>query len=409
VKRYLLRLGLVIGGAIVGLLMAELATRLVTVAEPQPYQADRYVGTRLKPGFQARFQREGDAWVSVNQAGFRDREHPVAKPPGTFRIAVLGDSFAEAVQVPLEQTFWSVLETELNQQHGLDGRTVEVLNFGISGHGTAQQLQMLRHYVWPYEPDLVLLAFFAGNDIRNNSRQLEPDPVRPFFQSVQGELVLDDTFLQHPQFRKANSTWVRWKVRLINASRLLQLLQRVWQQRHRWTGSGNVEDAPASARSAQEPGLHDQFFLPTDDAFQSLVVDSSERAAWRDAWDVTDQLILAMQRETAEHQARFAVVMVTQAIQVHPDPQVRKAFAQQLGVADLSYPERRIMQLGHAHHFLVIGLEEPFRERAEREKQFVHGFTNTQLGTGHWNAIGHRWAGERIARELVRWWSTEPD
>ena len=224
------RLGLVVIGGLVGLLFAEILLRLLGVAYPLPYYRDPYCGSRLRPGFQGWFTKEGRAFVTINSAGFRDREHSLAKPPDTVRIAVLGDSFAEAVQVPLEKTFWSVLEGELQRRHVFGERQVEVLNFGISGHGTAQQLQVLRHYVWPYEPDLVLLAFFAGNDVRNNSRQLESDHVKPFFAVQHGELILDERFLQHPDYIRAGTAQVRFKVSLINASRLLQLANE-WKNR----------------------------------------------------------------------------------------------------------------------------------------------------------------------------------
>ena len=98
------RLGLVVIGGLVGLLLAEILLRLLGVAYPLPYYPDPYCGSRLRPGFQGWFTKEGRAFVTINSAGFRDREHPLVKPPDTIRIAVLGDSFAEAVQVPLEQT-----------------------------------------------------------------------------------------------------------------------------------------------------------------------------------------------------------------------------------------------------------------------------------------------------------------
>lgn len=403
-KRIVLRLSLLLSGAVIGCLMAEFAARLLTVPQPQPYQPDVWVGARLQPGFRARFQREGDAWVTINQAGFRDREHALTKPPGTFRVAILGDSFAEAVQVPLEETFWSVLESELNRRQGLDGRTVEVLNFGISGHGTAQQLQMLRHYVWPYQPDLVLLAFFAGNDIRNNAKQLEPDLVRPFFRLEKGDLVLDDSFLKHPEFLKASSAWVQVKVRLINASRLLQLLQQIWRRRRVETVQADRRGDALSEKSSMEAGLNDQFLVPQE---PPTADDSPARVAWREAWQLTDQLVLAIRKECQQHQASFAVVLITLPIQVHPDPQVRERFARELGVVDLNYPARRLSALGADHDFLVIDLAPSFCERAEREGQFTHGFANTHWGTGHWNAVGHRWAGELIATELQRSWLIE--
>src|SRR5688572_26831400 len=43
--------------------------------------------------------------VQFNSMGFRDREHERAKPPGVKRIVVIGDSFSEAVQVNVEDTF----------------------------------------------------------------------------------------------------------------------------------------------------------------------------------------------------------------------------------------------------------------------------------------------------------------
>ena len=107
------RLGLVVIGGLFGLLLAEILLRLLGVAYPLPDYPDPYCGSRLRPGFQGWFTKEGRASATINSAGFRDREHPLAKPPDTIRIAVLGDSFAEAVQVPLELTFWSVLEDEL--------------------------------------------------------------------------------------------------------------------------------------------------------------------------------------------------------------------------------------------------------------------------------------------------------
>ena len=58
---------------------------------------------------------------------------------------------------------------------------------------------MVRHYVWDYQPDLIMLQFFAANDVCNNSRKLDPDTARPYY-TLHGEsLVLDDSFLQDPQ------------------------------------------------------------------------------------------------------------------------------------------------------------------------------------------------------------------
>ncbi|MBI4206766.1 MAG: SGNH/GDSL hydrolase family protein [Betaproteobacteria bacterium] len=132
--------------------------------------------------------------MKINSRGWRDREHAVNKPEREYRIAVLGDSFAEALQVDLKDTFWSLLPERLARCGLESGKRIEAINLGVSGYGTAQQLLTLRRRVWEYAPDLVLVAFFPGNDVRNNSRALEPDRLRPFFVIKDGQLALDDSF-----------------------------------------------------------------------------------------------------------------------------------------------------------------------------------------------------------------------
>ena len=48
---------------------------------------------------------------------------------------------------------------------------------------------MLKHYVWQFSPDIVLLGFFPENDIRNNSRSLEQNDTKPYFELVDGGLT----------------------------------------------------------------------------------------------------------------------------------------------------------------------------------------------------------------------------
>lgn len=247
------KLALAGGGLAAGLLAAEIALRAGGVGFPLPYLPDEYIGTRLQPGFSAWFRSEGAALVEVNAVGFRDRDHGLAKPAGTLRIAVLGDSYAEAVQVPREQTFWALLEEQLGECSAVGGRQVEVLNFGISGFGTAQELLTFRHYARHYQPDIVLLAFVPGNDVRNNSRRLEPVQVRPFFEWDGRELRLDAAFREHPDFVKARSRWVRFKVGLINRSRLLQLVNELKTRRGALSQAGPP---------GKEAGLDDRVLAP---------------------------------------------------------------------------------------------------------------------------------------------------
>ncbi len=382
------KLVLLLVGLALGLAASEVALRLVGVSYPQPYGPDPYCGTRLRPGFEGWSRKEGSAYVRINRYGFRQGDRQPAKPAGAFRVAVLGDSFIEAFQVPDEQTFCAQLERRLQDCPALARRRVEVLNFGVSGYGTAQELQMLRHYVWPYQPDLVLLAFFPGNDLRNNSAELEPYKVRPFYRLQSGELVLDDGFLQHPDYLKAQSAWVRFKVAATDRLRTLQL---VYQVRDAWGQRSAVAVAGGG------PGV------------DLAALAEPRDKAWRDAWELTERLLVDTAREAARHQARFELLTVSSDVQVHPDDSVRKFACRQLGVEDLCYADRRLERLGRQHDFAVLNLAEPLGRHASENRVYLHGFANTQLGVGHWNAAGHRLAAEIAAAAICARLHTEPE
>jgi hypothetical protein len=53
------------------------------------------------------------------------------------------------------------------------GRPAEVINAGVAAYGTGQELLLLDKEGAKYEPDLVLLLFFVGNDVANNNYKLE--------------------------------------------------------------------------------------------------------------------------------------------------------------------------------------------------------------------------------------------
>ena len=135
----------------------------------------------LRPGVAGTYQREGRNYVSINSAGLRDREHAIAKPPDTVRIALLGDSYCEALQVPLEQTFWWQLQEKLESCPQFAGKHVEIINFGVSGYGAGQQLITLQQKVWQYSPDIVMLLMTTNNDVSDNMRVLKKTDKIPYF------------------------------------------------------------------------------------------------------------------------------------------------------------------------------------------------------------------------------------
>jgi hypothetical protein len=97
-----------------------------------------------------------------NSEGWRDDEHPEEKPPGTFRILGLGDSYLFGQGVKREDLFLTRLEKLLSRESGT--RRIETINTGQSAYNTSMELQLLKGRGLAYEPDLVILNF-VPNDV----------------------------------------------------------------------------------------------------------------------------------------------------------------------------------------------------------------------------------------------------
>src|SRR3954467_10533743 len=209
----------------VALVLGEMALRVVGFSYPNFWRPDPVVGTVLAPGMEGWQRDEGSAYVKVSAQGLRDREHSVAKPAGTYRTAVPGGSYAEAMQVDRERACWALLPKKLEACGFGGGKKVETVNFGVAGYGTAHELLTLQTRVWPYSPDMVLLAFFPGNDVRNNSKDLERYRFYPFFSLKDGKLLADMAFRDDAEFQEKQH--IAERRAFLQRLRLYQLLRRV--------------------------------------------------------------------------------------------------------------------------------------------------------------------------------------
>lgn len=147
----------------------------VAFTEPDPE-----IGFRFTPGRAYWFRGENDHAVTgrINALGWRDHARARQKPAGVRRVAVLGDSFVEALQVELDSTFVSIAERRLNAQAAPP--RVEVMNFGRSGMTATEEYIVLLRDVLPCEPDAVVLLFTPNNDIADVSPATADNPMRPF-------------------------------------------------------------------------------------------------------------------------------------------------------------------------------------------------------------------------------------
>jgi hypothetical protein len=148
------------------LLLRFLRPQIFDIHPPGMYTEDPVLGYTLTPNFTGTIQRsEFTVPVRVGKGGLRSWEGG-PKAADTFRILVLGDSQAFGFGVGDDQTFAAQLERLLAERH--PGVSIEVINGGIPGYGTADQVAFLRARGAEIDPDLIVLQFLSVNDLKEN-------------------------------------------------------------------------------------------------------------------------------------------------------------------------------------------------------------------------------------------------
>ena len=361
--------------------LAEIFLQVTDFSYPSLYRLSEVVGVEHLPGTNGWNRKEGEQYIKINRDGMRGPVFAKTKPPNTLRIAVLGDSMTEGTQVAVKNIFSSILENDLNKCNLFGEKKVEVINFGVSDYGTAQELIVLREKVWLYDPDFVLLAIFTQNDISNNSAALEKQKMRPFFTYQGDELLLDNSFRYLKEFKIKTSWAWRGLLFISQYSRTIQLLNKT---RHRL-----MENEKRFIR------LNVQM-----DQLGISVYFNPKNKEWNEAWKITESLIIKMRDETKQRGAKFMIATLSNDIQVHPDLQVQQDFIKENGLNDLFYPESRIEEFATKNKISNVILAPKLAEHAQRNGVFLHGFENYGMGFGHWNENGHRLAGHLIAEKF---------
>ncbi len=145
-----------------------------------------HLGWVLAPGWRGRHRNvDFDVGYAVNRRGHRGATLEAAAPPGQRRIAYLGDSFTFGMGVDEDATF-----TEVLNRAGAPG-TLH-LNFGHPGYSTDQEVLYAEDRVFAFDPDVVVLVVFLGNDLFDNltSYPLQVEFAKPLYEMSAGTLAL---------------------------------------------------------------------------------------------------------------------------------------------------------------------------------------------------------------------------
>lgn len=297
--------------------------------------------------------------ISINQHGLRDSEHTYEKAEGTYRILLLGDSFVEGLQVPLEQTVGKQLEARLISS--AKGVGYDVINGGVSRFGTDNEILFYDYLGSRYDPDRVILFFFY-NDLYDNLEE-------PYFRLSDGGLepvTPKPVNVLGPAGEVRGWLWDRFQV-----YRLLVVV-------------GSILGLADPARPTAEGKGNIPFLL--EDA-------QDEAAAIR----LTAALLEEFDERLRSEDRRLLVVGIGEMSAIErpagTNPSPTEAINRKLGEA--------LVEGGVEYLDLIPGFRSRFNESGSRL---------FWPGDGHWNAAGHALAAELVMRRVTElgWLSADP-
>jgi len=359
---------MVIASIVVSCAFAEIALRTLY---PQTMGFSYHTRDGLQvhiPGSRGVYRRaEFRTEVRFNSLGFRGGEFAVPKPAGTYRLLALGDSFTAGLQVAESDLFTSRMVRVLGSEHA----PVEVLNLGISGYGTDDELFLLRRYGPELAPDRVLVFFFVGNDVHNNLLQSGCTRVVDAF-SCEAPPPLSPTEY--------------WRKRLRSELALHSHVYQLWRaatETERWRGSAApAAGLPAGALMSRSLDV-DLFLEPEPEYLTSALA-------------LTGFLLDELRRTAQALGADVAVILLPVREQVE-DARWRMLIERANGARLVrDRPQRAVHRAAQRAELPVIDLLPAFAAAAGRGERL---FWETDA---HLNAAGHALVAERVAASLIR-------
>lgn len=298
--------------------------------------------------------------VRTNAWGMRDLDRTLEKPPGVFRILLLGDSFMEALQVSFDESFPSRLEELLTEA---TGRPIEVINAGVSGWGTDDELTYLARSGLQFEPDLVFIAMTLHNDV-NDNLALE-------YHDFRGGRIEERPVVEASDTEFAVQRVKDWVANSVHVYQIVRNLRRVHASR-------------AGAKQL-------------DDHLVTLIRKRPD-ARTEAGWEMTDQLLDKAVRIARERGARTAVMLLPLRVQVEPDAMRRLLAAHGLEPSEIDpdQPQRRMVSWGAQRGIPVFDTLPVFRAWADDGGSPLYVERD-----GHWTAAGHALAAKFAAGAML--------
>lgn len=374
-KKFFFALILILIGSSGGLIIAEIALRLILPTHKTNYARaivleDPTTGQTVHKKNMDELIYSGEAErevrIKTNAEGYVGKDYPVEKPPGKKRIAILGDSYVAALQVDVEQNFSSQLEGKL--------KDTEVLNFGVGGQGTVEELLRYEAYVKKYQPDLVVLVFYP-NDFENNQYYV---PIKEKI-TAEGPILVEAANANNKAGRRDIKIW------LMDHSYLVRFLDaRVKQNAVLFKIAIATGLQHQGILGAPENGIHPSFFI----------FEQQPKPEVTEVFEFTTSVLEVFSVRAKENSSEFLVVYFPQADQVDENlwtskneslPQLREY------EWDLDGPNTYLKSKLDIMNIPFLDFTPIFREHYKSTSTWIYNG-----GGGHLNPNGHALVTEEL-------------
>lgn len=300
--------------------------------------------------------------ITINALGQRDRPRQLARTGGVGRVLVLGDSFVEAMQVELDESFPALLEHRLG---------IEMLNAGVSGYSADNELRMFTSRGRRYRPDAVLLVVQVANDVLDcgsrlyleNLHGLLPKPWLRARDASPGLTLCVRTHRAAARVAAASPPFLWNHSRALRAT-LAQGIPTLLRAACR-----GAADVPRDI-----PPLLGVYRPPTD-------------AAWLEAWATLEDALRDLARRVRHTGARLGVAIAPGGAEYDLALRawlLRAAPRDRQDDWDFDYPFRRLTETLARESVPTISLLPALRDHFA-----ATGRTGAYGGDGHWSAEGH--------------------
>ena len=356
-KSHLGKLVLVIASVLATLVLVDLVLLLwhgpVRVVEDF-YEPHAQYGYRMRANLEFVFASPYhgyEARVRTNSRGLHDDETQIPKPPGAFRILLLGDSMTAGLEVEHDDTFESVCESRL-RRHG----AVDVVNAGVRGYNLDNIVGFFESEGAVYDADVVLYLFTDNDIVSHEAYAPEGSDISRGF-SIRGALG-----------RLAAYSHLTYRV---------VLLRQMWSLRRQ------RDHEAAKSDTAMVPG-------------GLLALFSNQNFTTVREYQLTAQRIGSMARRCVAEGSTFLLAGAPQQEEIDPAVQRQWRTALTLDVERLDFDGAR-NYLNWVAGELGIELLDPIPEfRAHLSRDGTYWFHKD----GHLNVAGHRLMGELLAAKI---------